>query len=188
MVVGHIGILLAARSWRPDAPLAWLFVASAAPDVLDAAYALAGLCNVHGVYTHGIPAIALLALLMVTLVYLATRSVGAAVAVGGVALLHLPADYLTGEKLAWTHGPVLGLFLYRWPIADFLVELPFIAGGWWLVRRAAAAPRWITARKALVVLLATQAAFDISAAIWNGPRKPKGPAVCEETGGRDAVP
>jgi hypothetical protein len=188
MVVGHIGILLAARAWRPDAPLAWLLAASVAPDVLDVAYALGGVCNLHGVYSHGLVAIALVACAFAVLAYLATRSAGVALVVGGLVLLHLPTDYLTGEKLGWTHGPVLGLFLYRWPLADFLVELPFILAGWWLVRRAAAAPRWVTARGALVVLLATQAAFDISAAIWNAPRKPKGPDVCTDERRSDLVP
>ena len=188
MVVGHIGILLAARSWRPDAPLAWLLVASFVPDVLDVAFAVGGVCNRYGLYSHSLPAIAVVALLLAVLAYLATRSAGVAAVVGAVALLHVPADYLTGEKIAWPHGPLLGLFLYRWPLADFLVEVPFIVAGWWLVRRAGAAPRWMTARSALLVLLATQAALDVSAALSKAPRKPKGPDVCADARGGDPAP
>jgi hypothetical protein len=49
-------------------------------------------------------------------------------------LAHVPADWLTGEKALWLHGPVIGLNLYRWPAMDFVLELPLIVGGWWMVR------------------------------------------------------
>lgn len=164
MIVGHFGIALAARAWRRDAPLLLLVPASVAPDVLDTAYAALGTCNPYGAYSHSWPAIAVLGAVVALIAFLRTRSLVTAAAIGLVALAHVPADYVTGEKLLWMYGPVVGLFLYRWPAADFLVELPLIVAGWWLVRRASAVPRWARGPGALAVLLLVQAAFDLSTA------------------------
>ena len=49
-----------------------------------------------------------------------------------------------GARALWLHRPVVGLNLYRWPAVDFVLELPLVVGGWWMVRRAQGA-RWAVA-------------------------------------------
>jgi hypothetical protein len=162
MVVGHFGIALGARALRRTAPLAWLVIAAIVPDLLDAAYALAKVCSPYGTWSHSLPAIALLAAIATLVVYTATRSGVTAAVFGLVVLTHAPADWLTGQKILWPHGPVIGLYLYRWPWLDFVLELPLIVAGWWMVRRSRTAPRWMLSLGALVTLLLVQAAADLS--------------------------
>ena len=52
----------------------WLLVASIAPDILDGVYALARVCSPYGVYSHSLPAIAVLAAITMVLAYAGTRA------------------------------------------------------------------------------------------------------------------
>ena len=165
---GRAGACPARPVPRPKAPLVWLLVASIAPDILDGVYALARVCSPYGVYSHSLPAIAVLAAITMVLAYAGTRSGAVAIVFGLVVLAHVPADWLTGEKALWLHGPVVGLDLYRWPAIDFGLELPLIVAGWWLVRRARAAPRWVISAASLAILLVFQAAFDASLPFMRG--------------------
>jgi hypothetical protein len=149
MIAGHLGVALGARALRPKAPLVWLLAAAIVTDLLDGEYALAQVCSPNGTWSHSLPAIAVLAAIAMALAYAGTRSVGIALVFGLVVLAHVPADWLTGEKALWLHGPVVGLNLYRWPAVDFVLELPLIVGGWWMLRRAHGAPRWVVAGAAL---------------------------------------
>jgi hypothetical protein len=119
------------------------------PDILDGVYALAKVCSPFGTYSHSLPAIAVLAAITMVLAYGGTRSGAIALVFGLVVLAHVPADWLTGENALWLHGPVVGLYLYRWPAVDFVVELPLIVGGWWMLNRTQRAPRWTVSGPAL---------------------------------------
>jgi len=61
VIVGHLGVAGAAYSVRRDSSLIWLLGASLAPDVVDALFVVAGSCNPHGLYSHTVPAAALIA-------------------------------------------------------------------------------------------------------------------------------
>src|ERR1039458_7715079 len=124
MIVGHLGVALGARALRPKAPLVWLLAASIVPDLLDGVYSLAKVCSPYGVYSHSLPAIAVLAAITMVLAYAGTRSGAIALVFGLVVLAHVPLDWITGEKALWLHGPVVGLNLYRLPAVDFVLELP----------------------------------------------------------------
>jgi hypothetical protein len=177
MITGHLGIALGARSLdrRPKnsaAPLLWLLAASVAPDVLDSAYALGKYCNPAGTFSHSLPAAAILATLFGVGAFLHTRSAATAFFVAGLVVLHLPPDYVTGRKALWSGGPVIGLYIYRWGWLDFLVELPIVIGGWWMLRRTNFTPRWVVSGLALTALLAVQTAFDLSTQV-QGTRAPR---------------
>ena len=103
MIVGHLGVALGARALRPKAPLVWLLAASIVPDILDGVYALAKVCSPFGVYSHSLPAIAVLAAITMVLAYAGTRSGAIALVFGLVVLAHVPADWLTGEKALRLH-------------------------------------------------------------------------------------
>jgi membrane-bound metal-dependent hydrolase YbcI (DUF457 family) len=161
VITGHLGIAGAVRSrWR-DVSLLWLLPASIAPDILDVVLAAGGICSPYGLYTHTLPAATLLGALLGGIAFLSTGSRTAGLVVLSVVLLHLPADFVTGRKLFWPGGPLMGLDLYRRPALDFLVELPVLVGGWWLLRRAGAAPRLATSLAAVCALVAVQGVFDL---------------------------
>ena len=160
MICGHIGVALGTRALSRDVPLGWLLAGAIAPDVLDVAEAALRMCNPNGLYSHSLPATAALMLVLGIAAYAHVRTARAAVAVGLMVLLHLLLDFVTGEKVLWAGGPLLGFDLYRWPQLDFALELPVIVGGWWLLRRAATDRRWITSWAMLAALLIVQAAIN----------------------------
>ncbi len=177
MIVGHVGVAFAARALdtrEPAArtPLLWALAASVAPDALDFVYALGHYCNPDGVFSHSLPVVGIIATIFGVAAFLHTQSATTAFIVAALVCLHLPADYITGMKGLWPGGPVVGLYIYRWAWLDFLVEVPVIAAGWWLLRRAKFSPRWVVSGAALALLIAVQLSFNGSSAV-NGPRPPR---------------
>lgn len=161
MIVGHLGVAAALARWRPRVSLLWLLPAAIAPDLLDIAYAAAGICNPYGLYSHTVPAVLLLgACLAGAAVLVGQRETGALVLL--VVLLHLPPDYLTGQKLFWPGGELHGLRLYDHRVIDFLLESAVVLGGWALLRgRPGPPPRWAGAIWAVAGLVALQGAADV---------------------------
>ena len=174
MIAGHLGLAGAVYAARRGSSLPWLLVAAMAPDGVDALFVVAGVCNPHGLYSHTIPAAALIAAITGAVVYFATdrRATGALAAL--LVLAHLPADYITGRKLFWPGGDLIGLYLYGWPALDFVLESLLALGGWVLVRRSGRAPRWATGVLALAAVLALQGALDIVGARGGGAK----PTAC----------
>jgi hypothetical protein len=174
MITGHIGIAFGARALdrrEPDkrAPLLWLLAASVAPDGLDFLYAFGKYCNPEGAFSHSLPAVGILAVLFAVAAFLHTRSAMTALLVGAMVVMHLPPDYITGLKALWPGGPVAGLYIYRWGWLDFLVELPVVVAGWWMLRRARFTPQWVVSAFTLAALLVVQASFDVTSMV-QGPR------------------
>lgn len=162
MIVGHVGVAAATRSvWR-RASLPWMLVACAAPDLVDVAFAIAGVCNPYGLYSHTVPAAALLAAVVGGAALLVTGSRATALACALMVMLHLPPDLVTGYKIFWPGGPMLGLHVYARPFLDFVIEAPILLAGWWLLRRSRGAPAWATSVPVLLVLLAGQATLDMA--------------------------
>jgi hypothetical protein len=174
LIAGHLGIAGAVYAARRGSSLPWLLVAAMAPDGVDALFVLAGICNPHGLYSHTIPAAVLIAALTGAVVYFATdrRSTGALAAL--LVLAHLPGDYVTGRKLFWPGGELMGLQLYERPGLDFALESMIAVGGWWLVRATGRAPRWATGMLALAAVLLLQGALDTVGARGGGTK----PTAC----------
>jgi hypothetical protein len=172
VITGHLGIAAAVRSGWRDTSLLWLLLASIAPDLLDVAYALVGICSPVGLYSHSVPAVVLLGLAVAGAAYIATGSRSTALAAGALVCLHLPADMITGYKYFWPGGSLTGLDLYRRPVLDFMLETPIALGGWWLLRRDCSAPRWAAAAAGAGALVLVQAVFDA--------RVITKPSACEE--------
>jgi hypothetical protein len=184
MISGHLAIALALRSAIRREELfdhgRWLLpalvIAAIAPDIADFGYAKARFCSPLGLYSHGLVPLATLALAAVVLGWVLFTNGKIAGLMALAVLIHLPADFVTGEKLLWYNGPVVGLNLYRWPIADFFIELPVIIAGWWLVRRAPGARSahpWATSALALTLLIGLQGALDV-AKLTGAKVKPSG--------------
>jgi hypothetical protein len=162
MICGHIGVAMGARALNRDVPLGWLLAGSVAPDVLDGIESFARVCSPEGLYSHSLPAILALMIVLSTAAFLHLGRVRAAMLVGLMVLLHVLPDYVTGQKLLWANGPLIGLDVYQWPLLDFALEVPVIVFGWWLLRRAAIDARWITSVAMLALLIAVQAGFNES--------------------------
>lgn len=171
MISGHLAIALGIRAGIKRSDLfdrgRWLLpalvIAAIAPDLADLAYARARFCSPLGLYSHGIVPLLTTALAAVVIGWVLFTNGKIAGLLALAVLVHLPADFVTGEKLLWYNGPVVGLNLYRWPIADFFIELPVIVGGWWLLRRSPGARQahpWATSALALAALIALQGAMD----------------------------
>jgi membrane-bound metal-dependent hydrolase YbcI (DUF457 family) len=173
VITGHLALAYVARALRKDASLPVLFAASIAPDILDLAYAAARFCSPAGLYSHSLPALAALAPVTAAAAWAATRRKDVALAAAALTLLHTPLDLITGYKLLWPGTHVVGLVLYEYPVADFLLEAPLTIAAWWYLRRRGNGPRRATATLALAALVAVQAAFD-SAKLFGEKGKPSG--------------
>ena len=178
MITGHLGIAAAVQASRRGGSLhalLWLLGASMVPDIVDALFVVARSCNPNGLYSHTVPAAALLAVVTGALAYAATneRATGALCAL--LVLAHLPPDFVTGHKLFWPGGELVGLRRYDHPVADFAVEGALVLAGWWLLRTRTTLPRWTTSRAALAGLLAAQIVVETAGTLRGGVK----PSACE---------
>lgn len=149
-----------------------LCAASLAPDVMDVVYAITGICSPYGLYSHTVNAVVLQAAVIGGVAYLATGVRATTALFVAVVLLHMPADYVTGNKLLLPGGEMVGFHLYDKPLYDFLLEAPILLIGWWLLRRSDRAPRWTSSPWALVALLFVQGTFDVLKLGEGGRLKP----------------
>ena len=161
MITGHLGIAAAARSCRPALPLLWLVPVSVAPDLLDVGYALSGICSPYGLYSHTVHAAVLTGAVLGGVAFLASGSRAAGLLTAIIVLAHLPLDLVTGHKIFWPGGPLIGLHLYRRPLLDFVAEVPILVAGWWLLRRTGYGPRWAASAAMVGALVLGQATFDL---------------------------
>jgi membrane-bound metal-dependent hydrolase YbcI (DUF457 family) len=187
MIIGHLGVALGAKSMKRDGSLLWMVVAAYAPDFVDICLGtFLKLCTQNGEWSHSLPAAGVLASLLGLGCLLWTGDRALALVVAALVVVHVPPDYLTGHKVLWPGGPAVGLRLYQFPVVDFLLELPLIVAGWWLVRRARVEPRWVGGWWALGALILAQAAGNNS----HGHYQSLKPGVCpaavsaEREGGR----
>ncbi|MDB4881421.1 MAG: hypothetical protein JWL95_187 [Gemmatimonadetes bacterium] len=176
MITGHLGLAAAAQATRRDSSLLWLLGASMAPDLVDAAFVVARSCNPNGLYSHTVPAAALIAAVTGGAAFLATGRRATGLLAAALVLAHVPLDYVTGHKLFWPGGEIIGLRLYDWPAADFAVEALLVAVGWRVLRTSPNAPRWATGWSALAVLLALQATADLAGKLRGGVK----PSSCAQ--------
>lgn len=173
MIAGHFGVAMAARARWSRHPLLVLVIAAIFPDIIDFVTAALHICGPNGLYSHSLPAIAIQSAVLGTGVMLWRRSPAAGGMVVAMIVLHLAADYITGLKVLWAGGPVIGLNLYSHPAWDFILEAVVTFGGWRLLRMSPARDRWSSAPMVLAMLLAAQAALDIASYVI-GPVKPNG--------------
>jgi len=161
MYAGHLGVALAAKGLRREEHLATLIMASIATDLVVAGFDLGGVDIPAGFAPHSVPGTLALGLILGAIVFAFTRSGRRAVFVGLVVLSHTLVDYITSYLPTWPGGPRAGLFLYRFPIVDLVIECAVIFAGWWVYRRGLV-PKvrnsWATWAM-LTVLLACQALF-----------------------------
>lgn len=151
--------------------LALLF-AAAIPDAVDALYWAIDFCSPYGLYSHTLQAVVLEAAIVGGVIFLVTSSRAVALTFVIVVLLHSPADYLTGQKLFMAGGEMHGLHFYDRPVIDWLIEIPIVIVGWWILRRSGRGPRWAMSIWSLALLVATQTTLDVFVIGRGGSLKP----------------
>ncbi|CAN5914972.1 hypothetical protein BH11GEM1_BH11GEM1_00420 [soil metagenome] len=162
MVTGHLSFAFLAKARWPRAAFVALLVATILPDLADFVLPQGNQCRTScELYTHAVPAVLVLAVLMSALAWEIWHRKVTAVLAGGLVVLHVACDLLTGFKPFWLGGPPTGLGLYRFQLADFALEATMSALGWLVLRRSAEAPRWAVHPVTLLALLTMQAAFDL---------------------------
>jgi hypothetical protein len=174
MYAGHVGIALGAKGLRKTAPLWLLIFASQMPDWADAALCFAGIrTTIPGMYSHSLPAIAILTVLAACIAAVVSRERQAILVVAALVVSHALADLITGDKATWPGGPVIGLRLYHCPMLDFCLEAVVIIAGWLIYRRSLPAERRSSkpAFALLGTLLVLQLGADIIFSIMYHVRK-----------------
>ena len=163
-----------------SARLIALCAAAFAPDILDGLLVISGVCNPVGLYTHTVPVVLLQTAVVAGLALIVTNSRRVAVLFAAAVLLHPVADFFTGRKLMMPGGELYGLNLYDRPAIDFMLETTLAVGGWWLIRRAAIAPRWAVSARTLALFVLLQAVIDTYSDSYTRAMKPdlcKAPGV-----------
>src|SRR5919198_4231945 len=98
MLAGHLGIAQIARAVRREAPIGWLLVAAYLPDLVRALGTPFSPQNSIELYSHSIPAVATLAILVAGAWVLRGGTIGGACAIMTACVLHLAADVITRCK------------------------------------------------------------------------------------------
>ena len=173
MIAGHFGVAMATRARWSRIPLLVLVIAAIFPDIIDFTTAAFRICGPNGLYSHSLPSIAIQTVALGGAGALWRRSPAAGALIAAMVVLHLGADYITGLKVLWAGGPVIGLNLYSHPAADFILEAIVTFAGWRMLRDSPARDRWSSAPILLAMLLAAQGALDIASYVV-GPVKPNG--------------
>jgi hypothetical protein len=162
---GHAAVALALRGREPRLPIIPLVLACYGPDWVEIALMVPRPRAGTAVYTHSIPAVVIGAAL-VTALWTLTRRPGAWL-LGVGWLLHWPADLFTGRKPLLFPTPLVGLDLYKLPLADFFLESIVIAIGCAIYARGFRARGEL--RRVIVILgaalIALQAAVDVALSV-----------------------
>lgn len=158
MIIGHFGVAFAARARWPRLSLAWLLLATMAPDLWRVALAGTGMPMAFTTrYSHVLPWSALLALALGIVALITFRSRLAALVTIVVVLSHILLDAISGEKALWPGGPA-GLNVEYYQQLEFVIEAALAWYGWRLLRRSAR-PTRLARRSILAFLLAFEGVY-----------------------------
>ncbi len=163
MYMGHLALALVGKRSLPTVPLAALAVATVWLDAVDVAFTLAGAPAQVGLWSHTLPAVAVWS---VAAFAVGALWRGAAVGAWLAALTgsHALVDYVTSRLALWPGGPRVGFHLYRFRLADLLLEGALVTACWLVYRGglpAAQRGRW-PAWAMLGLLLTFQAGFALT--------------------------
>jgi hypothetical protein len=161
--IGHAALALLAKAERPRVPIALLVPLAFAPDWLEGAADLFGSPNAK-LLSHSLVSVAIGATVVGLLYWAVSRQGLDALVVGATYASHWPADFITGIKPTWPHGPIVGLELYDHLIADVVLESAIVLAVWIVYRRTL--PASVRARRVLWIvplgLVAMQALFGVA--------------------------
>lgn len=160
MIIGHVGVALAAR-WRwPKVPVVWLLLATLAPDIWRGLLALTGMPWRHtNVYSHELPWCLFVAAALGLAAWAMLHDRTSALVVAGLVLSHVALDMISGQKYLWFGGPA-GLDLESTEQIELPLEIAMLWVGWRLLQQTTV-PRWMKSRLVLLGLVGMQAAYQL---------------------------
>ena len=156
MFAGHFGIAQFGKGARRELPIALLVIAAYLPDLVR--IPLSVTTDRYDTWSHSIPAVFSMALVLGVIWLLRGGSWAAAAVLATICVLHWPTDVFTGCKPTTLGGPWLGLVSYRRPVNDLLVEGGLLAGGWLFARWRG----YPIAKKWLALVIGAHVAFLLS--------------------------
>jgi hypothetical protein len=162
VITGHLALAYGASGALRDRRMLWLAGATVASDVVDLGLALLQRCSPYGLYSHSIPALAVLAPAAAAVCWIATRDRRVTAAALAISVLHLPLDLVTGRKVVWPYQALFGLDVYKVPVLDLAIELPMLLIGWWYARSVLGASGFWRSRWLLGALVALQCVLAVS--------------------------
>jgi hypothetical protein len=159
MIIGHVGVALAAKRRWERVSLAALLLATFAPDILRVPFAAAGLhWTETNLYTHAWPWCVVLTACVGLVAWQVTKDRVATSVVVLLVLSHLALDMISGRKPLWAHGPI-GLDVEELEPLELAMESMLVLWGWWLLRRRASGPAWTRRAIVPVALIALEAVY-----------------------------
>jgi hypothetical protein len=173
MYGGHLGIALAGKGFRSTIPMWLLVFATQLPDWADAAVCSAGTSGTSEMWSHSVPAVVVLGLLLALLYFVGARDIASAAIIASIVVSHAVADFATGIKPTWPGGPYVGLQLYHRPAIDFVVEGIVIIAGWMIYRRSLPDEKRRSRPVTLLIvsLMLLQLAASVSFSLFPGIKK-----------------
>jgi membrane-bound metal-dependent hydrolase YbcI (DUF457 family) len=161
MLIGHFAAFAAGRAATRRISAVVLFTAAYFPDLAEWAILLSGGSSATAEqYSHSLVVTAMGGAVLALVALRLGRTDREALMVLGVALSHLPLDWLTGtnKPLLWPYGPQVGMGLYGSPLLAAVIEAALVTAVFiWWARREPSRRRaiWLL----LAALLAVQSVF-----------------------------
>ncbi|MDB4914285.1 MAG: hypothetical protein JWM95_1929 [Gemmatimonadetes bacterium] len=158
MIIGHVGVALAAKRRWASVPFSALVLATFAPDLLRVPLAAAGLhWKVTNLYTHALPWCIGLAAIAGGVAWLVLKDRRSALVVVAVVVSHLVLDMVSGRKPLWAGGPI-GLDVEEVEQLEWLIESLLVFAAWLYLRQTSGrTPAWLCSRLVPAVLVMGQA-------------------------------
>jgi hypothetical protein len=134
--LGHVGIALGAKGFRPRVALLALLIATYAPDWVDSGLCILGAYDPGGMSSHSLPVVVVLAALGLVAYAPTTGDWLGGLVIAAVIASHMVLDWLTGYKPTWPGGPMIGMRLYDRPVLSLGIETIVLIVGVLLYRRS----------------------------------------------------
>lgn len=159
MIIGHVGLALAARGRWPRVSLQSLVIATMLPDILRTSLQVSGHAASAARVSHAFPWFLAIAAIAGVGYYLARRDARGALVIAALVLSHVALDMISGGKRLLNDGEEYGLGLARErPLVEFLIEASLLVGAAASLRAAPVSP-WMQRRLAMSALLVIQATY-----------------------------
>lgn len=134
MYAGHAALATLAKGVRPRIPIGLLVPVAFAPDWIGWFFDAVGFYNPE--LSHSLVSIGIGSTVVALIYYIVSRVRADAIAVWLTYVSHWPADFVTGLKPTWPGGPMVGMYLYKRPPVDGVIECLVIIACWLVYRRS----------------------------------------------------
>jgi len=111
MVIGHLAVSYAVKSWKPQIKLMHLVIATMFIDLVESVFVMFKIAVPYFWSLHFLPGATLLSLLYALIYFLFERDKKGTAIIFLVGMSHLLLDYVSSRMELWQNGPEFGLAL-----------------------------------------------------------------------------